>query len=96
MAPPDGPEYGAAQPLVGPYMGFMRKAKGLYDRLSRPPDSSLDTSRHEADVRRANDSFRQQAEADDAKKKAAAAKPPVKRIPKRAPTRTPARTAARR
>jgi hypothetical protein len=85
-------EYGAAQPLVGPYMDFMRRAQTGFSRQSPPRQ---DTSWHDDMTRRASDSFRQQAERDAAAKAAVVADAqPVKRVPKRTPARTPARPAA--
>jgi hypothetical protein len=88
-----GPEYGAAQPLLGPAMDFKRKARNLYDRLSQPISPRY-TPMQANRVDQANEAFRQQAAAEDAKK--AAARAPVKRAPARTPVRTPARPAARR
>ena len=81
-------DYGAAEPLVGPYMRSMRKAEAVYDRLGQPVfPKRQDTSWHEDMVRKANDSFRQQAEKDAAAKASGAARQPTKRSPKRAPAR---------
>jgi len=77
-------DWGAAEPLVG----ITRKIGNFYDRLSQPSSSKRqDTSWHDDMVRKANDSFRQQAEKDAAAKASGAARQPIKRSPKRAPAR---------
>ena len=78
-------EYGAAEPIID----VARRAYRAVSNLPDPPRfGRQDTSGHDAMVRHATESFRQQAEKD------AAAKQPVKRVPKRVPVRTPVRPVA--
>lgn len=76
--------------LVSGIDNFKRGARNLYNRLNQPGMGSRDDpSWHDDQVRAANRSFQQKAEADRA---AAVAKTPVKRTPKRTATRTAAAT----
>lgn len=82
--------------LVSGIDNFKRGARNLYNRLNQPGMGSRDDpSWHDDQVRAANRSFQQKAEADRAAAAAAAAavaKTPVKRTPKRTATRTAAAT----